>query len=85
MFLDAALVVAASGAITTNLLSSIGGHLVTLGLRKAISPRIAHNVKSGAIVAPLFPCVIYRLHAHHLPYFELDIDGRHHDTVFAYL
>ena len=30
-FLDAALVVAAFGAITTNLLSSIGGHLVTLG------------------------------------------------------
>jgi hypothetical protein len=34
-FLDAALVVAAFGAITTNLLSSIGGHLVTLGLRRA--------------------------------------------------
>ena len=33
-FLDAALVVAAFGAITTNLLSSIGGHLVTLGLRQ---------------------------------------------------
>jgi len=34
-FLHAALVVAAFGAITTNLLSSIGGHLVTLGLRQA--------------------------------------------------
>jgi hypothetical protein len=34
-FLDAALVVAAFSAITTNLLSSIGGHLVTLGLRQA--------------------------------------------------
>ena len=34
-FLDAALVVAAFGAITTNLLSSIGGHLVTLGLWQA--------------------------------------------------
>ena len=34
-FLDTALAVAASGAITTNLLSSIGGHLVTLGLRRA--------------------------------------------------
>jgi hypothetical protein len=30
-----ALVVAAFGAITTNLLSSIGGHLGTLGLRQA--------------------------------------------------
>jgi hypothetical protein len=34
-FLDVVLVFAAFGAITTNLLSSIGGHLVTLGLRQA--------------------------------------------------
>jgi hypothetical protein len=34
-FLDAVLVVAAFGAIISNLLSSIGGHLVTLGLRRA--------------------------------------------------
>jgi hypothetical protein len=34
-FLDTALVVAAFGAITTNLLTSIGEHLVTLGLRQA--------------------------------------------------
>jgi hypothetical protein len=34
-FLDAALVVAAFGAITTNLLSSIGRHLISLGLRQA--------------------------------------------------
>jgi hypothetical protein len=34
-FLDAVPVVAAFGATTTNLLSSIGGYLVTLGLRQA--------------------------------------------------
>jgi hypothetical protein len=33
-FLDAALVVAAFGAIITNLLSSVWGHLVVLGLRQ---------------------------------------------------
>jgi hypothetical protein len=38
-FLDVALVVAAFGAITTNLLSSIGGHLVSLGLRRAQAQR----------------------------------------------
>jgi flagellar basal body-associated protein FliL len=37
-FLDAALVVTAFGPITTNLLSNVGVHLVTLGLRLANKP-----------------------------------------------